>query len=181
MIRYNQLMNAQSKASRKTGGNVHRLAFKPKEFTGNLKGSTPAPMSCLRRPRTSQPGKVKGILTIEFDEIDSIMQQMSTLTTSCKAVHDFESKYSQYYHKTQPFEIAEVCYDHFRETCLRGWDSAPGSDGWSNKDVALLSDSAIKLVVNCFDAIEQGAPWADTVGQARAVSLAGIPVTLPPL
>jgi hypothetical protein len=78
-------------------------------------------------------------------------------------------------HKAKTFDIGEIVYEDFRELCLRGGDSAPGLDGWSNKDIALLSDKAIRLIVKFLNAIEQGAPWPDNMRQTRAVFLSKDP------
>jgi hypothetical protein len=138
-------------------------------------------MTCLRRNKTTGPHRVKGTLTTDLDEIDDIIHDvMGGITDGNskdirKTVLEFQEQYRQYMHKSKPFEVKEIVYEEFRELCLKGGDSAPGLDGWSNKDLALLSDGAIRLMVDFLNAIEKGAPWPETMRQTRAVFLSKDP------
>ena len=83
-------------------------------------------MTCLRRPRTTGPGKTKGTLTIDFEEIDSIIHEVMAGITDgnsedlIKTVQEFKAKYGCYMHKAQPHKIGEINFEDFRDLCLRG-------------------------------------------------------------
>ena len=49
--------------------------------------------------------------------------------------------------------------------------SAPGVDGWTYCDLALLPDSALEVLAQFFGALENGAPWPSAMVRVRAVLL----------
>ena len=138
-------------------------------------------MTCLQRPTDKGKGKPKGSLTTQHDELDEICHDVwGNITNGTpedldKITSDFIIKYRDHIHCGKPFVVEPIDFEQFKQLCFKGGDSAPGLDGWSNKDLALLSDQAIELIVKLFNAIELGAPWPKTMQEARAVFLSKDP------
>ena len=154
MVRFKQITNIENKAASKQAKDARRLTFKHKEITRKLKDLAPAPMTCLRRNKTTGAHRIKGTLTTDFEEIDNIIHDvMGGITDGNskdlqKTVNDFQEQHRQYMHKSKPYQVDDINFEEFKELCTKGGDSAPGLDGWSTKDLALLSDKAIRLVVD---------------------------------
>ena len=76
MVRFKQIRNIENTAASKRAKNARRLTFKHKEITRKLKDLAPAPMTCLRRNRTTGAHRIKGTLTTDFEEIDNIIHDV---------------------------------------------------------------------------------------------------------
>ena len=84
--------------------------------------------------------------------------------------NQFMAKYDKHIIKTE-VEIGEPLYEDFRDVCRVPTSSASGLDGWAPKDLALVSDLALKWLVKMLNCIEQAAEWPDSTKTTRAVFL----------
>ena len=180
-----------------TYDNLHRHNLKRQEQLGKqafkskkshsfiskcLKGTTPAPMSCLARDQNTPEGLTKGSLTTDPKEIDQILVRTWAQIFRGngdeieKIADDFMKKYEPHIeHSKQQWEIGDLQFEDFKQICHAGSDSAAGLDGWAARDLTLLSDNAIQLLVDFLNAIEKGAPWPEHMLQTRAVFLSKDP------
>ena len=67
------------------------------------------------------------------------------------------AKYDKYIIRNSEVAIGELLYEDFRDVCRVPTSSASGLDGWAPKDLALVSDLALKWLVKMLNCIEQGA------------------------
>ena len=178
---YKQLSNLKTKSDKQRAKSANKYKLQHKAISRRLKGAQPAPLTCLRRPTDKGDNKKKGTLTTNHDELDGICHEVwgnitdGTKENLDKITNDFMINYEEFIHRGKPLEVGVIEFEAFKQLCLKGGDSAPGLDGWSNKDLALLSDQAIKLIVNLLNAIELGAPWPKAMQEARAVFLSKEP------
>ena len=87
----------------------------------------------------------------------------------------FIDKYDKYIYEDEEFQIENLDPKDFIEACRVSSNSAAGIDGWAPRDLALLSDKALILIVDMIQKIEDGAPWPETMTKARAVFLSKDP------
>ena len=126
MVRFKQIRNIGNKAASKRAKNARRLTFKHKEITRKLKDLAPAPMTCLRRNRTTGAHRIKGTLTTDFEEIDNILHDvMGGITDGNskdlqKTVNDFQEQYRQYMHKSKPGQVDDITSRSLRSSALKG-------------------------------------------------------------
>ena len=69
------------------------------------------------------------------------------------------------------YQIPDLTAEDLKEICAVGLDSAAGLDGWSARDLALLSHQAYQLLADLLNCIECGAPWPEAMLETRAVFL----------
>ena len=134
-------------------------------------------MSCLMRNKDLGHGKPTGTLTTNTDEIDQILHETWDKITSGgsddldTSAHMFINKYHDNLHKAPEWHIGDLTFKDFKDICKEGTDAAAGLDGWAARDIALMSDKAIQLMVDLLNSIEQGAPWPEHMLATRAVFL----------
>lgn len=138
-------------------------------------------MTCLERNIDFGPGRPVGSLTSEPAEIFKIIRKAWAAITDgnvedpVKAASDFWRDYGLFCHRAPEWHIGELTIDDFKRACATGTDSAAGLDGWSARDIALLSDRALGRIVTLLNAIELGAPWPEHMLHTRSVFLSKDP------
>ena len=142
-----------------------------------MKNIQPASMSSMIRNRSFGDGKPKGSITTDFDEIDIILYE------TWKEIFDgaegdpeqiaeaFIQKYKKYIFTAPEFHVPKLTLQDLINTCRVNTSSAAGLDGWYPKDMALLSDNGLQLIVDILNLIEEGAEWPKSSQVARAVFL----------
>ena len=142
-----------------------------------LKNNSPAPMGCLKRPEDKDPKRPKGSLATDHAEIDEILRDTwQNITNGTEkdleeVAQNFLRKYDKHILNKPEFEIGDLTFEEFRDVVRVNAESAPGLDGWTPKDIGILSDNALKLMVKMFNKIEKGAPWPEHMHKTRAVFL----------
>ena len=166
-----KLENKRKLSSKKTHGVISKC----------LKAASPAPMSCIRRTYDQGLDKPVGSFTSDPKEVDLILRHVwgsitdGNVADLSGATNLFWDKYGRYCHEALECMIGDLSVDDFKRTCLADKESAAGLDGWAARDIALLSDLAISLIVKMLNAIQKGAPWPEHMLHTRAVFLSKDP------
>ena len=152
-----------------------------KQISKILKNNAAAPMDALKRPKEVDSEKPKGSLATDHEEIDTILRDIwKDITDGAPGdlhlrASMFVQKYEKYMIKLPEFQIGELSYESFIKCCRVSTSSAAGMDGWAPKDLALLSNLALELLVDMLREIENGAEWPKTIKTTRAVFLSKDP------
>jgi ribonuclease HI len=158
--------------SRKAHANVSKI----------LKHNYVAPMTHLMHRTKDSEGKVstKLVATAKLRD-EALHQNWDPITEgNHKSLREgadgFRNKYKRCLFEREEFKLKPLTVEDYKATCLANSVSAPGLDGWSAGDLALLSDRAFGLLVNMLNAIEQGkAQWPEHMLETRAVFLSKDP------
>ena len=139
-------------------------------------------MGTLKRCEDMGQGKPKGSITSKPQEIDSILRRAwgkifhgneGDLEASAAQVM---SKYQKYIVKLPEFQIAKIDAEEFKTFCRNSESSAAGLDGWSARDIAILSDHALDWLIRLLDQVEEGKmQWPEHMLVTRAVFLSKDP------
>ena len=90
--------------------------------------------------------------------------------------------YAAHIHSAKEWHIDDLTLEDLKQVCQHDKESAAGLDGWAARDIALISDLGLQLMVDFFNEIERGAPWPAHMLEARAVFLSKDPnKTMDPL
>ena len=73
--------------------------------------------------------------------------------------------------KRKPFEVEDITAEMVQESFSRTHESAGALDGWSPKELSLLSFKTYGHIAVLLDQIEKGAPWPKSFVHARVVFL----------
>jgi len=134
-------------------------------------------MSCIKRNIDQGPGKPIGSLTADPKEIDQILRHAWATITNGNvtdleaAVSVFWDQYGGFCHRAEEWQVGELTVEDFKAVCTADTESAAGLDGWAARDIALLSDKALGLIVKLLNAVEKGASWPEHMLHTRAVFL----------
>ena len=134
-------------------------------------------MDCLKRPEDKDQKRPKGTLATEHAEIDEILRKTwQNITNGTEKDLDevaetFMEKYSKHIVNKPEFKLDDLTFEELRDVCRVNTESAPGLDGWTPKDIGILSDEALKWIVKMLNKIEKGAPWPQHLHETRAVFL----------
>ena len=74
-------------------------------------------------------------------------------------------------YKRKPFEVEDITAEMVQESFIRTHESAGAFDGWSPKELSLLSFKTYGHIAVLLDEIENGAPWPRSFVHARVVFL----------
>ena len=134
-------------------------------------------MGCLKRPEDKDPKRPKGSLATDHAEIDEILRDTwQNITNGTEkdleeVAQHFFRKYEKHIPNRPEYQIEDLTFEELRDVVRVNTESAPGLDGWTLKDIGILSDDALKLIVKMFNKIEKGAPWLEHMHKTRAAFL----------
>ena len=87
------------------------------------------------------------------------------------AVDLFLGDYCSTLHKRKPYEVEEINASMVQESFSKTRESAGALDGWSPKELSLLSNKSYGLIAIMLNQIENGPPWPSSALHARVVFL----------
>jgi len=115
---------------------------------------------------TSNPEDVDAIVKRVWQKIHAGAGGCITTAVDC-----FFNKYCGVISKTKPFEVEKMTGEMVQASFTRTAESAGALDGWSPKELSLLSLQIYCHIATLLDQIEEGAPWPRTTTHARVVFL----------
>ena len=134
-------------------------------------------MTNIVRDRDTADGGRKGQTTSNPVDIDGIVrrawQAIHEGAEGCieTAVDHFLGTYCSTVLKRKPYEVDDIIAEMVQESFSKTRESAGALDGWSPKELSLLSCNAYGHIAVLLDQIEKGAPWPRSSLHARVVFL----------
>ena len=168
----------------KTNGRINRkrelLDNDPhlKKAYKKIKGRSMPPLQFLKRDQTGPDGQCKGTWTANPSEVDSITRRRwatvfnGNVACECRTIMAFIFKYLPFIFFAPEYKIARIDPQSVMQTILSKNETAGGMDGWTLKDLKVISTKGITWLASMFDHIEDGMPWPDGTHHARAAYMA---------
>ena len=135
------------------------------------------PLTSVCRDRDTADGGKTGQIISNPAGVDAIVkrawQQIHKGAGGCitKVVDSFLDTYCGVILKKKPFGVAKITGAMVQASFSRTAESAGALDGWSPKELSLLSLTVYCHIATLLDQIEEGAPWPRTSTHARVVFL----------
>ena len=115
---------------------------------------------------TSNPADVDAIVKRAWQAIHNGME--GCLKT---AVDRFLDKYNQYFVREMPFQVDDITAEMVQASFRKTKESAGALDGWSPKELSMLSLKIYGHIATLLRQVEEGAPWPRSATHARVVFL----------
>ena len=135
------------------------------------------PLANVCRDRDTADGGKAGQMTSNPADVDAIVkrawQKIHKGTGGCisNAVDDFLDTYCEDIFKRKQFEVEEITGEMVQASFSRTAESAGALDGWSPKELSLLSLTIYCHIATLLNQIEKGAPWPRSSTHVRVVFL----------
>lgn len=143
-----------------------------KKITNNLKANFAVPITHLKTAEgiTTEPYEIDKIMINTWHEITK-----GNIDDPEKHADKFIEHYDMHIPKKQQEHVKDIETHDLRRVLKLKTSSAPGMDGWSTKDLGLVSYKALSLLTLMLNCIEtKGHQWPKSTLQARAVFLPNI-------
>ena len=135
------------------------------------------PLMSVCRDQDTADGGNTGQMTSNPEDVDAIVkrawQKIHEGAGGCitSAVDNSINLYCGVISKKKPFEVERISGNMEQASFSRTAESAGALDGWSPKELSLLSMPIYCHIANLLNQIEEGAPWPRTTTHARVVFL----------
>ena len=87
------------------------------------------------------------------------------------AVDLFLDTYTNYIYRQPTFQVADINVEMVQDSFSRTAESAGALDGWSPKELSMLSLKVYGHIATLLSQVEKGAPWPRSSTHARVVYL----------
>lgn len=117
------------------------------------------PFTCLKRDRIGPKGQAIGTNIVDPREVDSIAKRAwskiyeGNSSSSSRIAHMFLAKHRELIYRQDEFQVSELGWRAFKQSCIEAKHSAGGLGNFTLADVSLLSDEAYQWLI-----------WAPQVG-----------------
>ena len=135
------------------------------------------PLTCVCRDQDTKDGGRKGQITSNPSDVDGVVkrawQAIHNGMAGCmsKATDLFLNTYCKFTVNTFPFKVDDITAEMVRDSFTQTKESAGALDGWSPKELSLLSLKLYGTIAIMLNQIEAGANWPKAALHARIVYL----------
>ena len=144
----------------------------------NLIGEAKAKaLTGIERDKDMSNGGRKGEITTNPREVDAIVKRAWKAIFDGiggnieEAVDKYLEDYRRYIYKGKEYQVQRLTGTRVKESFGRIKESAGALDGWSPKELSLLSHKACERVAVMYNQIEEGASWPRSAPHARVAYL----------
>jgi len=134
-------------------------------------------MTNIARDQDTRDGGKIGQIASNPVDVDNIVrrawQAIHEGAEGCieTAVAQFLGIYCSTVFKRKPYVVDDIIAEMVQSSFSKTQESAGALDGWSPKELSLLSFDAYGHIATLLDQIEKGAPWPRSSAHARVVFL----------
>ena len=171
------LANVKGEVERVTRERNSSCKYGGKHLAAAISEQKGKPMTNICRGRDTSDGGKKAQIASNPADVDDIVrrawQAIHKGAEGCidTAVDHFFDLYYSTIYKRKPFEVEDIAAEMVQDSFSRTKESAGALDGWSPKELSLLSFKAYWHIAILLDQIEKGAPWPKSSVHARVVFL----------